>query len=266
MSAGCEQARERLDAFADHELPPDVSADISSHVEHCPECVKELNAIRTLRSRVRAAVNSQAVPDEFQRRISASLRNPGTRRAPPVASWLAVAAMLALAFGLGWTLYRAGRPIGSQILRIALADHVHCAVMRKYPEQPPSRQQMESDMGPLLKDLIPIVRARVPEQYRLEQAHRCTVAGRQYVHMIFRDRQALLSVIATVRRPGESLPAGSRIRSGTGEGYQVAAFNAGTFLTYIVSDLPAAENRTMALALARPVSSYLEGLNTRNVF
>ena len=134
------------------------------------------------------------------------------------------------------------------VVYTAMTDHIHCAVFRAYPKNPPSREQMVSDMGPQFKDLIPIVRDKVPAAYRLEQAHRCTSGGREYVHLIFRDRLALISVIATIRRAGESvneLPAADangRVRATSVDQYQVAAFDAGKFMAYVVSDLPRKDN------------------------
>jgi anti-sigma factor (TIGR02949 family) len=291
MTAECQNVRERLDAFVDRELDPQDSAEVSRHIANCPECVQELNTIRTVRSRLRTAVLNQPVPDGLGRRVGIALRENQPLRGSPAWRWapLAIAAMLVLAFGLSWNAYRtwadphATRTAADRyteslqgrlatVLRVAMTDHIHCGVFRRYPSNPPPREQMVSDMGLQYKDLIPIVRARVPDRYRLEQAHRCTSSGREYVHMIFRDRSALISLIATIRRPGESLaevPAAGGtpvIRTGGVDQYQVAAFDAGPFLAYVVSDMPRSENLTMAFALATPVSSFLGGVNPVRVF
>lgn len=278
-----------LDAFADRELDSATMADVGRHVEQCAECTAELHTIRTLKSRLQTAVQTEAVPDEFRTRIIASVREGRPARALQQWAPLAAAAMVAVAFGVSWTAYRtwsgttgprvsADRYVQSLKARVAavvytaMTDHIHCAVFRAYPKNPPSREQMVSDMGPQFKDLIPIVRDKVPATYRLEQAHRCTSGGREYVHLIFRDRLALISVIATIRREGESvneLPAADghgRIRATSVDQYQVAAFDAGKFMAYVVSDLPRNDNIEMADALVNPVSSFLGEVSPVRVF
>ncbi len=290
QTTACQAARMHLDAFADSELDAATMEDIGRHVEECAECAVELNTIRLLKARVHTAVKSNEISPEFRTRIVASLRDG---RAPSRATrqWapLAAAAMIAVAFGLSWTVYQnwsgttgpavtADRYVNALKARVAavvytaMTDHIHCAVFRDYSKNPPSREQMVSDMGPQFKDLIPIVRDKVPAAYRLEQAHRCTSGGREYVHLIFRDRLALISVIATIRKQGESvneLPAANqsgRIRATSVDQYQVAAFDAGKFMAYVVSDLPRNENVVVADALVSPMSSFLGQVSPVRVF
>jgi anti-sigma factor (TIGR02949 family) len=276
QSPECVHVRDRLDGYLDRELSSDANSEIASHLDQCPDCGEELSARRTLRSRLRTAVAGQPLPPGLETRVSAMLRGPRTER-----RWTllvaAAAAMIAIAFGLSQNARRTsaeqylqslqGR--FSAVIRVAMNDHIHCAVYRAYPKVPPSRERMANDMGPQFKDLIPVVREHVPARFRLEQAHRCTVGGRQYVHMIFRDRLDLVSVIATLRRPGESLselpaaPRAAQIRTASVDSYRIAAFESGTFLTYIVSDMPTPENLAMATALIGPVTSFLSALAPR---
>jgi anti-sigma factor RsiW len=266
----CGSVRDRLDAYLDRELSPEANSEIAAHLDRCAGCGEELRAMRALRSRLRTAVASQPLPPGLETRLTAMLRGRLPER-----RWtalMAAAAMIAVAFGLNWNAHRTpaeqylrtlqGR--FSAVVRVAMNDHIQCAVYRAYPKDPPTPERMASDMGPRFKDLIPLVRDRVPARFRLEQAHRCTVDGRRYVHMIFRDRMELMSVIATARRPGESLsgmPGGAtEIRTASVDSYQVAAFESGTFLTYIVSDMPDRENVAMAAALIGPVTAFLTAL------
>lgn len=291
MTTSCHNIRELLNAFADQELNAADSAEVARHIVTCGDCAHELNSIRILRSRTRVAVLNEPVPDDLRRRITASLEKnqPAPQRLVKVWAPLAVAAMLLVSFGVSWNVYqtwslpRADRVVAdayveslkgrlASVLRVAMTDHIHCAVFRKYTKNPPFRAQMASDLGPQFENLMPVVRAQVPEQYRLEQAHRCTSGKREYVHMIFRDRSSLISMIATIRRPGESLaevpPATGKpfLRTASVDEYQIAAFDAGPFMAYIVSDIPQAENIAMASALVQPISAYLNGVNPVRVF
>ncbi len=291
MTADCPSIRELLDAFADRELNAEDSAGVARHIVNCADCSHELNSIRMLRSRTRIAVLNEPVPSDLRVRIGAKLSQgePPARTSMRIWAPLAAAAMLLVSFAVGWNAYRtwslpnvdmtlADRYTESlkgrlaSVLRVAMTDHLHCAVFRKYTKDPPSRSQMASDLGPQFESLMPVVRARVPQQYRLEQAHRCTSSKREYVHMIFRDRATLISLIATIRRPGESL---AEVPSATGQPfvhtasvdqYQIAAFDAGPFMAYIVSDMPQADNLAIASVLATPVSEYMRGVNPVRVF
>jgi anti-sigma factor (TIGR02949 family) len=288
-SAECRMIRERLDAFMDRELEAPDAQTVERHIDDCSGCAEELRTMKDLQTRLRSAAGNETASDELRRRVTAAIRE-GRRSEAGSRFWMpaAVAATLAIAFAVSWTTLRTwngsdARRIATDqylerlqtrlasVVRVAMNDHIHCAVFRAYPKNPPPREQMVSDMGPAFKDLIAIVRDKIPQRYRLEQAHRCTVRGRHYMHMIFRNESALISLIATVRRPGESLaqmaePEGAALRIASVDQYQIAAFNAGAFLAYVISDLPKGDNLEMASVLAPPVAGYLTAVDPARAF
>ena len=105
-------------------------------------------------NRLRAAVKSVAAPPFLEARIRHSLRTekPGRRCLPrliPAAAALAVFAGFAVAYQLGHlrlTVSSQESYIGSvsthiaTLMRVGLGDHIHCAVFRKYPKNPPTTQ------------------------------------------------------------------------------------------------------------------------------
>jgi hypothetical protein len=96
-------------------------------------------------------------------------------------------------------------------------------------------------------------------------AHRCTIFGRDYMHIIVRREGKLLSVIMTKKEKGESFPrlfssglyskAGS-VRDSELDGYSVSGFTAGGYFAYVVSSLPVEQNRDLAEKLAPVVRRY----------
>ncbi len=288
-SGECRTVRERLDAFMDRELEPQAAHGVERHVAECAECAGELQAMQDVQNRVRLAIQTEVAPEHLRRRVTLSIREQKERSAG-FQFWtpLAAAATIAIAFLVSWSTLRtwngqdARRVATDQFLdglktrlvsvvRVAMNDHIHCAVFRAYPKNPPPREQMISDMGPKFKDLIPVVRDNIPQRYRLEQAHRCTVRGRHYMHMIFRNQSALISLIATAREPGETLASmqqaqGRFMRTATVDQYQVAAFEAGSFFAYVVSDLPKSDNLEIASRLAPTMSGYLADVNPQQAF
>jgi hypothetical protein len=70
-------------------------------------------------------------------------------------------------------------------LKLGLGDHIHCSVFREYPPNPPTVAQMEEDLGPAFRGVLPLVQSAVPDGYRVIMAHHCGYAGRKYTHLTF---------------------------------------------------------------------------------
>ncbi len=283
----CERTRRYLDSYISNELAVETNHEVLGHLESCATCAAELDSRTRLRSRLKAAVTAQNVPPELQVRIREQIRNDRSRgwfgswfRASlPLA--MAVTASVALCVGV-WNYSRQSMPALSDrtaqnayiqkvsatlasVLRVGLGDHIHCSVFRKYPQNPPPVEKMEADLGPAYKGLLPIVRAAVPGDFKVVMAHRCGYAGRKFIHLTLEKNGDRLSLVVAQKKDGESLnglPAASTpagipvVQAGAGR-YQVAGFDAGGFLAYVVSDLKSQSNLRIASNLAPGVSEFL---------
>ena len=101
----------------------------------------------------------------------------------------------------------------SAIMRVGLGDHIHCAVFRKFPKDPPAISQLVSDMGPQYKDLVAVVNDRVPSGYRMMMAHHCQFNGRAFIHLSATDGSHLVSLVISRREAGRvvrGFPSGAR--------------------------------------------------------
>ena len=235
---------------------------------------REAEEFSVLRARLRNAVRAMEVPPDLESRVRVALAAP-----PRNIEWqrrlMSIAAGVAVVTGVWLTWQVAGvRAITVQqqalilrvssqvasIMRVGLNDHIHCAVLRdpKQPADPPELN--EQNLGKY-KDLLPIVRARVPADFHLLTAHKCRFDRREYVHFVFREGANLLSLVITRKRPGENF-AGAGLYSAGVQSYRMTGFETGDYLVYLVSNLPGRENTGIATAMApslRRVLAHLEG-------
>jgi hypothetical protein len=232
-------------------------------------------------NRLRAAVKSVAAPPFLEARIRHSLRTekPGRRWLPrliPAAAAVAVFVGFAVAYQLGHlrlTVSSQESYIGSvstriaTLMRVGLGDHIHCAVFRKYPKNPPTTQDFIEKMNPQYAGLIPIVRSQVPDSYRMMLAHQCSYHRRKFVHLSFMNDSNMLSLVITRKGDGESfntedmLPAlvqaGIPMYQSSVQRFQISAFETRDYLIYFISDLPKQQNTELMLALGPKVKDFL---------
>jgi len=286
---GCEKTRKYLDAYISNELMVETNHEVLRHLEGCPACAEDVDTRTRLRSRLKAAVNAQSVPPELQVRVrqqihrnrSGSWIDLGWLRAGGL-RWAGAAAAVVIATGL-WVNYSPERmPAVSDrpaqqtyisrvsanlaaILKVGLGDHIHCSIFRTYPKDPQPVEKMEAELGPAYVGLLPVVRAAVPEGYKVIMAHQCSFAGRKFVHLTLEKDGGLLSLVIARKQAGETIdglsPAadasGVRIyQSGAGR-YQVAGFEAGNFFAYVVSELNNKHNLQIAANVAPGVHDFL---------
>jgi hypothetical protein len=150
-------------------------------------------------------------------------------------------------------------------MRVGLRDHVHCAVFRQYPKDPPPVEAMAQSLGPEYQGLLPLLQAAAPEGYRCVMAHQCSYAGRKYIHLTLRNGQKVLSLVITRKNPGETIagipPArrapGISVYEAKAERYQVAGFETDSYMAFVISELNRERNLDVAVRLAPGVSRML---------
>jgi anti-sigma factor RsiW len=127
----CDETRELLHAYVDGELDLAHALGVERHLDDCPACARAHDELLALRVLVQSAAPRFRAPDSLHRRVqeSPSPPRPALRR---VFSWrrytlpFALAASLALVFGLGWlTAWAWNRPTAEDFLaRQVVANHV----------------------------------------------------------------------------------------------------------------------------------------------
>jgi anti-sigma factor (TIGR02949 family) len=285
----CERTRRCLDSYLANEMLAETRRGIERHLETCPACSAELAARTSLRGRLKAAVQRQEVPPGLDARLREALRHTKSRPRPPIAwmPWAAAAAVLFLAVAT-WLI----RPLGAPalpdladrrgqdvfirkvshdlaaVLQVGLGDHIHCSIFRKYPKDPPTIDEMAAMLGPSYKELVPIVKDHVPGGFRILLAHQCGYLGRRFVHVTLSDGSNLLSLVITRKQPAESLASlkptfqasGVAVYQSVARDYDVASFESGQYLAYVISDLGRKRNLEIARNLAPRVHDFLAAI------
>ena len=286
----CARIRRYVDSYINNELLVETNHEVLRHLETCPACAAEVESRTRIKARSKSAVQNQSIPEDLEARVRAALRQD-SRSSFAWTRWAsAAAAILVVAVGLWVEVPRWTRPALpeladrrgqdvfiqkasaslSAVLKVGLGDHIHCSIFRKYPKDPPSVEEMAQRLGPAYQDLVPRVKARVPEEYRIILAHQCGYQGRRFVHLTLTNGSSLLSLVITRKQPGESMQAltvsdhasGVAVYQAAALNYDVAGFETDRFLAYVVSDLGARQNLQMAYALAPSVHQFLAAVRS----
>ncbi len=286
----CEASLRFLDSYMKSDHPADTDAEFLKHLEACPDCSREFAARSRIAEGLKRAVEGETPPPYLAAKIRQSIEEYEGRRGSPWqwARRLApVTAALVICFGV-WIAYQLGHLrltsasqeayIGTLSTRVAgilgvgLKDHVHCAYFCKLPEHPPSAPELIAGLGPEYGGLLPIVEAKVPGEYKVMMAHRCSYHGRKYVHLAFTGGSKLASLVITKKGAGEVfardqlLPvlaeSGIPLYRGSVQRFAIAGFESGGYLVYLVSDLGNEQNLAMLASLVKPVHALLAKLES----
>ena len=287
----CQKTRRYLDSYLNGKPLTETSPEVLRHIESCSACAAEFEQRSRLKARVKSAVDGQSVPAGLSEKIRRQIRHDEAQPSTITSwsRWGAVAAAVLLATLGTWTLrdgwiggdiysdgpvqdafiQRISQTI-STVLRVGLRDHVHCAVLSGVPKTAPTLEQVAQGMGPKYNGLVPLVRASIPADYRIVMGHQCDYAGRIYVHLAMSNGRNLMSLVITHKEKNESLAAlvptltasGVRVYQAAAQQYEVAGFETGDYLAFVVSDLNTKDNLQVAGNLAPSVRAFLGGVKS----
>jgi hypothetical protein len=157
----------------------------------------------------------------------------------------------------------------ASILKIGVGDHIHCAIDSQFSKRRSTLEEMSQRLGPEYIGLVSLAKEKVPAEFEIVVAHRCSFNGRKFVHLILKNRETVLS-LAITRKEGEAFPSSglqaalkasavplhkSRIQN-----MEVAGFETRDYLAFVVSDLGEKENTLIASSLAPAVQEFLAKL------
>lgn len=240
---------------------------------------------QNLQTRLKSAVKSVSPPPFLEARVKANLA-AGRRssrwiwKLAPAAALMVFAGFF-IAYQLGNFRYSresqdsyissvSGRM--AVLMRVGLGDHIHCAVFRKYPKNPPTVAQFIEKMGPQYSGILPIVREHVPGDYQILMAHQCGYQNRRFVHVVLRNGSRLLSVVLTRKSAGEGFTAerlapaltesGVSVYTSSAQRFETAAFESRDYAVYVISDLPKEDNVRMMRSMAPQLKAFLDKLES----
>ena len=285
---GCERVRRYMDSYISNELLVESNLEVLRHIEQCGGCSQELETRVRIRAALQTAARREDVPRGLEHKSRREIRESRPARLwrfDISLRWMSAVAAVLMILPATWIVLRSRTGLSPQeqdafvgqissrlstIFQVGLRDHVHCAVFRKYPKDAPALAEMAHELGPQYAGLLSLVKAKVPDEYRVIMAHHCTVKARSYTHLVLRSPSALLSLIITKKHAGESFSAvklepvlqaaGVPVYRARASRFQVAAFETQAYLAFIISDLPAESNLQLAAALAPSVQGFLSQL------
>ena len=164
---------------------------------------------------------------------------------------------------------QAVRAAWHQLTHEAVGDHLNCALDFRLAEEPITLKEAAEKYGKYNKDLDKTVMASLSEIFagkkpgkttdkiELFEAHSCVFQGKRFAHVISIYRNRRISVLVTeANLPGEN---NEEIYSeATVGGILVARFRTANHAVFVVSNLSAAENVTIAQELSPAVRRHME--------
>jgi len=159
-----------------------------------------------------------------------------------------------------------------EMTHLAVGDHKNCALHFRLEEEPITLKKAAEKYGKFNKDLDKTVAASLSEIFpekqtgetsgkiQIFEAHSCVFQGRRFAHVILLYRNRRISVLVTEANfPVET---DEEIFSEATEGMLAARFRTARHAVFVVSDLTAAENVTIAQKLSPAIRRHIEQSET----
>lgn len=248
----CGRYQPLLDSYVSNELLVETTHEVMRHVESCAACRLELDERLRVRGTLRRAVNGIAVPEGLRRRVASGLDRPVAVEMPAArrsgVRWMQMAAGVAVLLfsGLLFQMLVRNPAQFASLLDMAWHQHEGCTLAGHYPAEPPTEEKMRHDLGKHYEALLPVMQKELGD-YRLRKAHICRPGGREYAHFILQKGDALISVSLLKKQDREAL--GSHLTHAAHAGGQIAAFETGGYVAFVMGNIGAAEAQRVALAI-----------------
>lgn len=271
----CTEFREISEAYLNDELLVETCLQVFAHLETCNKCRTDLGARHDLRQAIRAAVMSShefQIDPAFAGRLGATLKESALRES----SWRGILfgnkllipalGVLLLAITLGaLLLVRPNRSTDvasvpnspssifgelEEVSAKAAGNHDYCALEKLSLWERLSTQDFPEKAVYAEKVARPL-RANFAESIELLHAHDCIFEGKEFTHVVLRDRGHIVSVFFDKQKidTTDGTNFGSTILSNLEKGRQVASFRSRDRAVFVVSDLPEVQNVSIARTL-----------------
>lgn len=272
----CKRIRSYLDSYLSSELLVETSQEVLKHLDSCESCAEALAVRARVKNALRQAVLRDVAPAGLRYRIQHDIRNSQSTARWGQWALVAAAAVVLLVAAVGVVRFSRLRDSGpaqaamsartGELLKIGVGDHSFCAIDHGLASRRFTREEMNHKMGPEFAGLVDLVEQKAPGEFEVVVGHRCRVAGREFVHLILRSHETILS-LAIVKKNGESFPAGDvtnaleasgmRLYDSRVQNYEATGFESRDYLAFVVSNLSKEENLRIASNLAPGVRDFL---------
>lgn len=272
----CQDFHEIIDSYLCDELLTETNHEVLRHLEACAACRGVIESRRILRTQLKSAVKNSPqfqMRDVFYNRLCAQLKQSANTSESPKNvfwmnrnSWMAMAASIIFAVGLGFWIFQSqpeqisstennlinNEKVQNAVLAdFAVGDHQNCAVKYNLADEPVEIDLASAEYADLRQAVLtPLENAA--EKYDFLESHTCKFAGHNFTHIVFRHHDKTVSVLLTDLQNYPMLK-NSEIAKITANGYQVARFDVKDKAVFVVSDLPEQENLATAKILETPM-------------
>ena len=247
----CPTCEAMVDAYVDGELSATENAAFEQALAVCPDCRARLESTREM-SRLLRSLPAEPAPDLLRARIERELRSIAGRpreREREHVRWLAMAASLILALGVGWI---GGSMLGpgtretdellAGYLRVAMSDSgVEVASSDRHTVKPWFAGRI--DYSPPVHDLtaqgFPLLGGRVD-----------LIDGRKVAVLVYRRNQHRIALTLWPVSGGNTTPSVDQR-----DGFALADWRRGGFAMRAVADLSPAEMKSFAAAIDQAVAA-----------
>jgi hypothetical protein len=286
----CTTIRRYFDSYLDNELLVETNHEVLRHIAACADCARLLEERARIKKAVKRAVLQEQPPSALLSNIQHSIQKKDRSVfALRQARWGAAVAALLAVVAAGFFIVRNGVLKNPQvkgasvletvsneareILKIGLADHVHCTLeLGKWKELLSFQHMKEATgrtaLGPQFIGLVPLMTEKLGPRFQLIQGHRCWINGRDYVHLIATgENNSILSLVITEKTKSETFArAGTRaaveasgvsIYQDNQEHLEIGGFETNRFLAFVVSNLDRESNMKAASNVAPSVYQFL---------
>ncbi|HMG34961.1 MAG TPA: zf-HC2 domain-containing protein [Blastocatellia bacterium] len=286
----CKRIRSYLDSYLNNELLVETTHEVIKHLESCKDCARVLEERTRIKDQLKRAVLGDSAPLELQARILHDIRRgsrPGFLFGALNKSWVlaAAAAVLFGAIALGIVFKSTGRPTNvaprplslaaevasgdqtGQILKVGFDDHVFCSIDHDMADKQFTSEQMSASLGPQYEGLVAVVKQKMPQDYVVVVGHRCHYLQREFVHLILRRGNEVVSLILT-KKNGEVFPpggaasflqaSGAPVYESAWHDLQVAGMETPDYLVFVISNESRKGNEYIADTLMPAVNDFLK--------
>ena len=281
--AHCRRIRSYLDSYLNNELMVETNHEVLTHLEACGTCSRSLEDRARLKAQVKRAVMQEYAPAALRERIAGDLRRTqGFSFKTFSLALAAAAAVLVIAAAAFLSLNSGEEPLSlqaevapgdvtGQVLKIGFDNHVFCTIDHKLANNQFTSEQMSEELGSEYAGLVPLLTEKMPRGYTVAVGHRCHYKGREFIHLITRTQDDLVSLVIT-RKNGEAFPTdgvaaivqatGVPIYQAAWGNQQVAGLETRDHLVFVVSNKTSDTNMQVAAGLAPSVREFLARLET----
>ena len=285
-SGQCKRVRSYLDSYLSNELMVETNLEVLKHLESCEDCSRAFDDRARIKSELKRVVLNAQAPESLRERIRTDIRRTHRPNFVFSSSWMltaaaavvVVAVMLGVFFRPDGNSGKSGPPplsliaeaapddVAAQILKVGFDGHVSCAIDHGMANNRITAEEMTNKLGPKYKGLVELVKEKMPLNYDLVIGHRCHYKNREFVHLIMRRQEDVVSLIIT-RKNGEAFPAagsaaviklaGIPMYEAAWHNLQTAGFETSDYLVFVISNETKRDNVQIASSLMPAVGDFL---------